>query len=40
MVAGGNWTVKSIDQAGEAGIPYKVGTKKPYGNTVVMVDEN
>ena len=40
MVAGGNWTVKSIDQAWEFGIPYKVGIKKPYGNTVVMVDEN
>ncbi len=40
MVSGGNWTVKSVDQAWEFGIPYKVGIKKPYGNTVVMVDEN
>ena len=42
LPAGGNWTVKSIDTAGEQVGSIFIGGKgkKPYGNTVVMVDEN
>jgi murein DD-endopeptidase MepM/ murein hydrolase activator NlpD len=40
LVAGGTWTVKSVDQAWELWVPYIAWSKKPYGNTVVMTDEN
>lgn len=42
LPAGGNWTVKSIDTAGEQVGSIFIGgkSKKPYGNTVVMQDEN
>jgi len=42
LPAGGNWTVKSIDTAGEQVWSIFIGGKgkKPYGNTVVMQDEN
>jgi len=42
LPAGGNWTVKSIDTAGEQVWSIFIGGKgkKPYGNTVVMEDEN
>ena len=40
LPAGWNWTVKSVDTAWEFGVPYIAWTKKPYGNTVVMQDEN
>lgn len=42
LPAGGNWTVKSIDTAGEQVGSIFIGGKgsKPYGNTVVMEDEN
>jgi murein DD-endopeptidase MepM/ murein hydrolase activator NlpD len=42
LPAGGNWTVKSVDNAGEQVGSIFMGGKwsKPYGNTVVMVDEN
>lgn len=42
LPAGGNWTVKSIDTAGEQVGSIFIGGKgkKPYGNTVVMQDEN
>lgn len=42
MPAGGNWTVKSVDTAGEQVGSIFIGGKgkKPYGNTVVMEDEN
>lgn len=42
LPAGGNWTVKSVDTAGEQVGSIFIGGKgkKPYGNTVVMQDEN
>lgn len=42
LPAGGNWTVKSIDNAGEQVGSIFIGWKgkKPYWNTVVMTDEN
>lgn len=42
LPAGGNWTVKSTDTAGEQVGSIFLGGKwsKPYGNTVVMEDEN
>lgn len=42
LPAGGNWKVKSIDNAGEQVGSIFIGGKwqKPYWNTVVMVDEN
>lgn len=42
LPAGGNWTVKSVDTAGEQVGSIFIGGKgkKPYGNTVVMEDEN
>lgn len=40
LPAGGNWKVKSVSTWAPLWVPYKPWTVSPYGNTVVMEDEN